>query len=343
MSDMPETAFDSTDVYGKRQEMLMLLRASVRPIASDDPMAEAGRKVLLVDFIEMLQHENGSRTGDDIEDVHQMRVATRRMRSALRLLEPYFKQKTMRPIADNLRVLARRLGMVRDLDVLIEDIEKVQGKVGEDGQAALQTIIDHFDVKRQKARAKLVKHLDSNTYTRFVDDFAAFLTKEGAGAIEVAENSVTPYQVRHAVPTLLQDYLGLVRAYDNVMPIVNKTDDTPAELPEMATLHQLRIEFKRLRYAMHFFRDVLGTSGKAFIDEIKTMQDLLGRLNDTYVAEDHLSDFVAEGLEESLVEAYLDELFAERLALEAALPAAWKRFNTRTVMAKFSDALLMLR
>ncbi len=343
MMDSPENTSDALDSQDLTQEMRAWLRAAVRPIASDDSMAEAGRKVLLADFIVMLEHENGSRSGDDIEDVHQMRVATRRMRSALRLLEPYFKQKTVRPFADSLRLLARRLGAVRDLDVLIEDMQKVQSKISEDGQVALQTIIDHFDSKRKKARAKLVKQLDSGAYARFVDDFATFLTTQGVGAVAVETNSVAPYQVRHAVPTLLQDHLALVRAYDNVMPIINKSDDSIGELPEMTTLHQLRIEFKRLRYAMYFFRDALGTSGKAFIDEIKTMQDLLGRLNDTYVAEDHLNDFVAEGLDETLIEAYLDELFAERAALEAALPAAWKRFNTRSVMTKFSDALLMLR
>ncbi len=339
MTDPAENLSQTADT---EQDLLTHLRASVAPLATDDPMAEAGRKVLLADFIDMLEHEDGSRSGKDIEDVHQMRVATRRMRSALRLFEPYFKQKTVRPFADSLRTLARRLGDVRDLDVLIEDVQKAQGKVGEDGQTALQTIIDHFDAKRQKARAKLVKHLDSDAYRRFIDDFAAFLTQPGAGAISVGEGSITPYQVRHAVPALLQDHLGMVRAYDTVIPPVSRTDETPA-LPDIATLHQLRIEFKRLRYALHFFRDVLGASGKAFIEEIKTMQDLLGRLNDTYVAEEHLSDFVAEGLDEALIEPYLNELLAEREALENSLPSAWRRFNTRNVMSKFSEALLMLR
>jgi len=339
MMDSPENVSETTDT---EQDVLTYLHAALTPLATDDPMAEAGRKVLLADFIEMLEHEDGSRSGEDIENVHQMRVATRRMRSALRLFEPYYKQKTVRPFTDSLRTLARRLGDVRDLDVLIEDVQKVQGKVSEDGQAALQTIIDHFDAKRQKARAKLVKYLDSGAYRRFVDDFTAFLTKRGAGAVSVDESSITPYQMRHAVPALLQDYLGMVRAYDTVIPAVSRTDET-LELPDMATLHQLRIEFKRLRYALYFFREVLGASGKAFIDEIKTMQDLLGRLNDTYVAEEHLNDFVAEGLDESLIEAYLNELMAEREALENSLPSAWRRFNTRNVMSKFSEALLMLR
>lgn len=339
MMKNPENVSDISD---NEQDLLTYLRMAIIPLATDDPMAEAGRKILLADFIEMLEHEDGSRSGEDIEDVHQMRVATRRMRSALRLLEPYFKQKTVRPFTDSLRVLARRLGDVRDLDVLIEDIQKAQGKVSEDGQAALQTIIEHFDAKRKKARAKLVKHLDSGAYTRFVDDFAAFVTKRGAGAVNVEENSVTPYQVRHAVPVLLQDHLGIVRAYDTVIPAVSKTDEV-SELPEMATLHQLRIEFKRLRYALYFFREVLGASGKAFINEIKLMQDLLGRLNDTYVAEDHLNDFVSEGLDEALIAPYLDELVAERESLEENLPSAWRRFNTRNVMSKFSEALLMLR
>lgn len=337
-NDQPEETLPTPN----HDSLLDRLQSIAQQVATDDPMAEAGRKVLLHDFIQMLTHESGSRTGENIEDVHQMRVATRRMRSALRLLEAYYKPKAIKPFNDSLRQVARRLGTVRDLDVLIEDIQKVQSRVSEEGRSALQVIIDHFDTKRQKARAKLNKHLDSDAYARFVDDFSIFLVTPTLGAVEVDTASITPYQVRHAVPALLQDHLATVRAYDTVMPTPNKNGETDP-LPEMVTLHQLRIEFKRLRYAMYFFADVLGAQGDSFIDEIKVMQDLLGRLNDTYVAEDHLNEYVEDGLNAELVQPYFDELAAERAALEAKLPAAWKRFNTRNVLSKFSDALLMLR
>ena len=60
-------------------------------VLPDDAMAEAARKVLLFHFERMLLHEPGSRLGETIEAVHDMRVATRRMRSAFRLFKPFFK------------------------------------------------------------------------------------------------------------------------------------------------------------------------------------------------------------------------------------------------------------
>src|SRR5688572_21869623 len=95
------------------------LESQVQSVSPQDTMAEAGRKVLLADFIKMLKHEAGARTGEDIEDVHDMRVATRRMRSALRLFESYFKPKWVDAYSRRLRKIARALGVVRDLDVLI--------------------------------------------------------------------------------------------------------------------------------------------------------------------------------------------------------------------------------
>ncbi len=60
------------------QERINLLEAQMHPMSPEDPMPEAGRKALLAEFVKMLKHEDGSRNGEDIEDVHQMRVASRR-------------------------------------------------------------------------------------------------------------------------------------------------------------------------------------------------------------------------------------------------------------------------
>src|SRR4051812_17496203 len=93
-----------------------LLQAQLQPVEPLDTMAEAGRKILLSDLVKMLDHEAGSRSGEDLEDVHDMRVALRRMRSTLRLLADYYKPKTIDPYLVEMRKLAHALGTVRDLD-----------------------------------------------------------------------------------------------------------------------------------------------------------------------------------------------------------------------------------
>jgi transposase-like protein len=86
----------------------------------DDAMAEAARKALLFNFERMLRHEPGVRLGENIEAVHDMRVATRRMRSAFRLFKPFFKSNAIKPYVHGLRDTAAALGDVRDLDVFME-------------------------------------------------------------------------------------------------------------------------------------------------------------------------------------------------------------------------------
>lgn len=309
------------------------LKQAVTPVSPEDTMAEAGRKILLHDFVRMLENESGSRTGEDIEHVHDMRVATRKMRSAFRVLEEYYKSKPIRPFMEHLKRLAKQLGMVRDLDVMIVDLEKAQTALDEYGTAAIQVLIDRLDKKRRKARKKLVGFLDDDSYQGFVTAFAAFLMQPGTAVKPTDNGVVVPSQVRHILPPMLHEHLAAVRAYHDVV----ETADAP-------TLHALRIEFKRLRYTTSFFEEVLGTSGNDFIMEIKAIQDHLGRINDIVTAQQHLSTLIEDdGIENDALNGYLMGLQDEREALEAGFATVWQRFNARAVQSKLSNALLALR
>jgi CHAD domain-containing protein len=220
-------------------ERIEKLDAAVQPITPTDLMPEAGRKILLAEFVKMLQSEAGSRTGEDIESVHDMRVAIRKMRSLFRLLAPYYKRNTISPFKTELRHLAWTLGAVRDLDVLIEDIRVYQLTLKPAKQADLQQAIDELDQQRQTARVELVELLDSRLYRRLIKDYSKFLLTEGEGAKPLPKDQVTPSQVRHILPIIIYDRLAAVRAYNDVL--------AEADAP---TLHELRIEFKQLRYTL---------------------------------------------------------------------------------------------
>lgn len=321
-------------------DLLASLREHQQPIQPEDPIAEAGRKILLDNFIRMLERSAGSRSGEDIEDVHQMRVAIRRMRSAFRLLDEHYKAKPVGPFKRHLRWVARLLGDVRDLDVMIDNLEKYVKGLDADEAAAMHKLIKRLDKKRRKARARLVEGLDQSLYDKFVRAFAVFLTTPGKAAIS-PDSTVTPHQVRHVTPVLFYEKLAAVRAYDAVIE-AHAGDDTPDIDAE--TLHALRIEFKRLRYAVTFFKDVLGNSVNEFIDEIKTMQDYLGRLNDVVVARERLQNLrkLSEG-EKAARDRYLAMLEDEAQASIHNFPEVWAHFNTRTVQSKFTNSLLVLR
>ena len=79
------------------EERIAGLESKLEAVAPTDNMAEAGRKVLLAELIRMLKHEAGSRTGEDIEDVHDMRVADSPDAQRLSPVAPYYKVKEVRP------------------------------------------------------------------------------------------------------------------------------------------------------------------------------------------------------------------------------------------------------
>lgn len=320
------------DAVQVRENMFKSLEAAQQPVSADDPIAEAGRKVLLQQFRTMLKHEAGSRTGEDVEDVHDMRVASRRIRSTLRLLEPYFKPRRIRAYKPMLSKIADVLGGVRDLDVLIEDVTSYGEGLSDAERAHLDPVIARLNAGRVEARVALNALFDRGQYARFIADFAKFLTTPGAGTPKAGEDGAipTPSTLRHILPTLIYSHLGQVRAYDSAL---DDADDT--------TLHALRIEFKRLRYAASLFSDVLGTQISDYIDELKAMQDHLGRMNDIVTARGALT-LILKGLPAETVEAlngYLSALDDEGLKLRQQVDEMWNHFNRKTVQRQLANAI----
>jgi CHAD domain-containing protein/transposase-like protein len=313
------------------------LRDSVGALP-DDPITEAARKVLLFNFERMLQHEPGSRRGEDIEAVHDMRVATRRMRSALRLFGPFFNPGEIKLFRHSLRDVAAALGDVRDLDVFIEKAQRFTQKRP---KANLDTLVTTWQQRLDHTRAELIYHLDSKNFARFVRKYHTFLTTPGDGgrALDGAA-----YLARHVAPRLIYEHYENVRAYDTRLD--------GASLP---TLHALRIAFKRFRYTLEFFEEILGLEIKTVIKETKNMQDHLGDLNDTDVALAALREFVADhnrhysGVPGFMrpddingVLLYIAAQQAEQQRLLETLPAAWASFNRDEVRRALALAVAVL-
>ena len=303
-----------------------------RAIVATDHAAEAGRRVLRLQLLRMKRHEAGSRTGEDIESVHKMRVAVRRMRSLLELAGAFYQRKTVAENQKGLRKIARALGAVRDLDVLILDLQQFGATLSPDAREPLRTLIGRLDRRRQKRRQRLNAYLDSKGYGRSLRQLEKFATKEGRRARRLRRPQ-DPHELRHVLPLLLHRRLACVRAYDIVLPA-----------PDDKRLHSLRVECKRLRYAVEFFAPVLGSTADDFLALVVSLQETLGRLNDIGVFVERLKRLDKLSPKQT---AILDDYFArrdeERILLRATFYDQWARFNTRALQRKFSDALLVLR
>jgi CHAD domain-containing protein len=307
----------------------------------DDPMSEAGRKILAFQFERMLLHEPGSRLGQDIEAEHDMRVAIRRLRSAFCIFEPYYRRKVLRPLLRDLRKTARCLGRVRDLDVFIFRTEAYQAALPE--KTGLEPLLEFCRADREAARADLIAHLDSPTFARFVEAFDRFVSTPNHGARSIPPGAPVAFQVRHIVPRLIYTAYENVRAYE-----------TAFDQADVLTLHALRIEGKRLRYALEFFEEVLGGELKGVIQMTKRLQDHLGDLNDTEVAGRYLREFM-ERFEQSQaalpfgeranvepVVQYLAYQYAEKHRLLTTFPDTWAAFNAPEIRRGLALAVAAL-
>jgi CHAD domain-containing protein len=186
----------------------------------------------------------------------------------------------------------------------------------------LEPLLADWRTRREVARRQMLEYLDSPAFRRLVADFQAFLTTSGAGALPVEAGVPMPYQVRHVAPRLIFTRYEAVRAYEPIL------DGAP-----LTTYHALRIDFKRLRYELEFLREVLGPETPGLIKTTVAMQDLLGALQDAYVAEGLIGEFLVAqkakrkkryaGGELADIEAYLEAQRVAQQTLVMEFPALW--------------------
>ena len=240
-------------------------------VTAEDLHAEAGRKVFRFHLARMIAREEGTRKGEDPEELHAMRVSTRRMRAAWRVFGDGFRPERTTKFRRRLRTVAARLGAVRDLDVLIEATEAFAAALPPGERDGLEPLIATWRDQRDAGRLSLIELLDSNGYRRFVDDYRDFVLTPGAAIRPVEPTS--PHRVRDTAGSRIWAAYEQVRAYESVL----KWADVP-------TLHQLRIEAKRLRYTLEFVREAIGPEAPALISRVVALQDHLGAMNDAEVA-----------------------------------------------------------
>jgi len=323
-------------------ERLKELLSKTKPgIEPQDDLAEAGRKVLGYHFAQMILHEAGTRLGEDIEELHDMRVATRRMRAAFEVFKEAFDRKAVKVHLKGLRATGRALGRVRDLDVFMEKAQHYLDTVPQEQRTGLTPLLSLWEAERLEDRTKMLHYLNSEDYANFKRRFLKFVTTPGAGAKTISDNS--PHQVQLVVPILVYTRLAAVRTFGPLL-----------ESASIAQLHALRIEFKKLRYTLEFFSEVLGKETKDLITTIKKLQDHLGDLNDADVACSILRQFldnwesrqvhlpIIERENPEPVVAYLASKHAERYFLTTTFQEAWQGFDQPEMRLKIASAVSVL-
>ncbi|MGD8821228.1 MAG: CHAD domain-containing protein [Anaerolineae bacterium] len=297
-------------------------------------MSEAGRKTFRFHYRRMLYNEPGTRWGEDIEALHDMRVATRRMRAAFRVFGSFYERETVAPFRKGLKRTGRALGRVRDLDVFRAKIHTYLNEHSASEEVSLDGLLAELEARRDVARRQMIDYLDSERYIRLVEGFGLFVETEGMGSRRIDARGSDPaaYRVRHVAPVMIYERLAAVRAYDEWVSMPN---------PPLKRLHALRIACKRLRYCLEFFAEVLAPGTQEVIKEIVAVQDHLGAVQDAVVADGLLRNYVRRGTwggemtepdprppaDAPGVELYIAAKQAELAQLVESFPEVWQRIQ----------------
>jgi CHAD domain-containing protein len=263
------------------------------------------QKMLRAQFDAIVSHTPGARTGRDPEELHDLRVAVRRLRALLRagrgMLEPGWGD----PLRDELAWFGRALGPARDADVLLARLQQVAGELDEPDRRSFQPVLERVRRERAEARTAMLRTLRSARYRRLVEAL-----DKATRAPRVRRNAAGP------AAEAKREFRKLRRAVDAL----------PAE-PTDEALHAVRIRGKRARYAAELAAAADGGASTRFVRKAKAFQDVLGQHQDATVAEARLRRFAARaGPRTALATGRVVERERLRkLDARSAFPAAWRK------------------
>src|SRR5262245_35855968 len=243
-----------------------------RPAMLDRGMSvnDAFKAVMWASLAHLKANERGMLEGRDPEFLHQMRVALRRLRSAVSVFAPPLPEPVIAPVRNDLRWLATSLGPARDWDVFVtETLPPIEAEFGVHG--GLADFSARCDRLRRAAGGRARRAVRSARYRRLALSTAAWLASEGwlseldpavAGALQAAVGEVAA-----AV---------LVRRYRQVRKKGRKLDALSA-----VERHRLPIAGQNFRYAADFFAGLYepGAAQQA-LKRLARLQDVLGAMND---------------------------------------------------------------
>jgi CHAD domain-containing protein len=250
-------------------------------VAPDTSMGDLAYAVLRRQLAVMRAKEPGTRLGEDVEELHDMRVATRRLRAALDLFVGVLPVRAQ-SYRDELSWLAGVLGQVRDLDVQQEGQAELADAVagwgaqlglapGEDPLADLNDLLER---ERANARDTMLAALDSPRWDRLQRGLAT-MAQQGP----LRRSSATRLPAAMAVPELVEArHAAVVKAAKRAKKSGVATD-----------FHRLRIRCKRLRYSLEFSTELYEGRTSRYTKQLTKLQDQLGTFQDSEVASTRLA------------------------------------------------------
>jgi len=142
----------------------------------EQPLGICLQKILRTRFNEMTAFEEGTLKGEDIEFLHDMRVASRRVQAVLKIFRGVFPKKAYRNEYEQIRLLIRSLGVVRDYDVFIYKLESMRAKSTAADNRALDLLIIRKKSERDAKRKIMARTITELNRIGYKENFMRFIT-----------------------------------------------------------------------------------------------------------------------------------------------------------------------
>ncbi|MCX7825353.1 MAG: CHAD domain-containing protein [Verrucomicrobiae bacterium] len=282
------------------------LRRSAPPLRAGDHPLEAARRLLMFQYRTLLANVEGAIEGRGPEPLHDIRVAVRRMRSALRVFRPLLPGASAARIDDALRTLNRSLGPARDVDVWIEFLTSDAVSDAMSAEPGWRLFLNRQLALQERQRAVVRRLLQGRR-------FAALRTKLGRLLrIELAQlaRAASPAGLRPLAARAMAKSLRRIEKRQRLRHSTQPDD-----------LHQLRIALRRARYVGEFFGGVLGRPIAKLTRLIHRTERVLAEIHDIDAG---LDQFRHRG--PAPPRRLVDQLMRLRRKHLRALKPAWKRF-----------------
>ena len=221
----------------------------------------------------------GVRRGDDVEDIHQVRVASRRLRAGLAVFGDLWPAKTVKQWRRQIRRLMRSLGEARDQDVQIEFLRGIADQMADPQQrAGVSRLLLRCMQHREALQAEVAKAGKSAKARRVMDQMRRVSRKASAAKGAGAPTRRLFLRAQREILTRLEE--------------MGRFQDSLAEPQQMGRHHHMRIAAKRMRYTMEIFAPAYQGRLDPFIAAAKDLQAMLGDIHDCDVWSERLEQFL---------------------------------------------------
>lgn len=284
---------------------------STPTVHASAPPLDHLKAMLEKQFRDFLLHDPGTRFGKDSEDLHQMRVSTRKFRALLRAAKALLLPEWSDPLRTEMDWLGQVLGAVRDYDVLLEHLNLEASALLPAERKIFERVLASLETQRSTARAQLLNALRSDRYLKLLNH------------LEEA--------IHHPMAATNEDISlkNIARKeFKKLRQMVQRLNSNPSD----QELHQVRIRTKRARYAAELAQGTMKKAASRYIRQTKRLQGVLGDHQDAIIAENQLRELLTSTKGEKAAFAMgqlVARLHSRRREARTAFPREWDKLKKR--------------